>query len=93
MNLIEAIRSGKRIRRKLWAENLGDDDSWVLSTEPLTLLNEDLLAEDWEAEELTVRVTRNQFFRAFSQALTQTEISHTAQMSEVLQAMARSLGI
>ena len=68
MNLIEAIKTGKRIRRKLWAENLGED-TWILHPNHWNFLNEDILADDWEVYDMTVTVTLQQFDSAWDRAL------------------------
>lgn len=58
MNIIDAIRTGKRFRRA------NVTDVWFLSTTPHHFSVEDVLADDWEIEEQTVTVTRTQILAA-----------------------------
>lgn len=58
MNLIEAIKSGKRFRR-------GDESAWTFQMEDYHLSHEDILADDWEIEEPTISVTRSQVTAAW----------------------------
>lgn len=70
MNLIEAIKSRKRYRRKGelgWYDAVPDFSHYVFCTR-------DVLAEDWEleekaVEERTVTITREQFDTAWDNAL------------------------
>lgn len=62
MNLIEAIKSGKRFRRSSWTHPV-----WLEShtedklNHSLDLQIESVIADDWEVEEKTVTVTSSQF--------------------------------
>lgn len=60
MNLIEAIRSGKRFRRKSlknsWFPANQGQDKYIFQ-----LSVEDIVAEDWEVEQVAVTITREQF--------------------------------
>lgn len=58
MNIIDAIRTGKRYRRA------DVTDVWFLPTTPHHFSVEDVLADDWEIEEQTVTVTRTQVLAA-----------------------------
>lgn len=63
MNLLEAIKSGKRFYRKDWPS---------VGFEPITfeqldeLSKEEVLAEDWIIEEKEVTITASQFDKAVS---------------------------
>ena len=47
MNIIEAAKSGKRMRRDIW----GSDYGWFdFKKESLEMDGEDILAEDWTVE-------------------------------------------
>lgn len=66
MNVIEAIKSGKRFRRKSW-----NIDDWVSQDRddlPLRLNRGDVKADDWEIEERPVTITLSQFFEAWQKA-------------------------
>jgi len=63
MNIIEAIKSGKRFRRKAW-----NIDDWVSQDRddlPLRFTRGDVKADDWEVEEKPVTITREQFIAAW----------------------------
>lgn len=56
MNIIEAIKSGKRFRRIAW-----QTVDWVSQDYghlPLRMSREDIVADDWEVEEVPVQLTR-----------------------------------
>lgn len=65
MNLIEAVKSGKRFRRRSWSREFKINDipnGWHGPVYPdMCLVAErfdDLIADDWEIEEKRVEVTR-----------------------------------
>lgn len=62
MTIIEAVKSGKRFRRKGDASGL-----WGCVDEAISvrLYRADILAEDWEIEEPRVEITRAQLQEAF----------------------------
>jgi len=66
VNIIEAINSGKRFRRKVWDKDK-QQLSWneVYGTQPLEIAYGDAVADDWEVEETTVTITRTQFDEAW----------------------------
>lgn len=68
MNVIEAIKSGKRFRRASW--NPGD---WAEPHEAQEVLKntmfEALIAEDWEVESQVICVTKSQVCAAWSKAM------------------------
>lgn len=64
MNIIEAIKSGKRFRRRgqpRYLELFHDID--------LCLSAVDITADDWEVEEVRVTVSRSQFNAAWDKAI------------------------
>jgi len=69
MTLIEAIKSGKRFRRKVWDKDK-QHLSWneVYGTQSLEIAYGDAVADDWEIEEATVTITGAQFDAAWKQA-------------------------
>lgn len=89
MNLIEAMKSGKRYRRK------GETD-WYDATDyyqELVFLTTQILADDWEVEEVRVSITRAVFFRAYADALKETGTTDTYHMGEVVHYLAERLGL
>ena len=66
MNLLEAIKSGKRFYRKCWPS---------VGFEPITferldeLSKEEVLANDWVIEEKEVTITASQFTAAWANAV------------------------
>jgi len=68
MNIQEAIKSGKRFRRPDWFEycpaaDLRNPDGYY------EIWPDDLLADDFEVEEKSVTITREQFDAAWDNAL------------------------
>jgi hypothetical protein len=64
MNIIEAIKSGKRFKRKghaLWSD--GPKYSVMV-----TMDWSDIVADDWEVEEKMIEITHSQFFEAIDRA-------------------------
>jgi len=82
VNLIEAIKSGRRFKRRCWPEsdwlapisepeNSGMSVSRVLRNEIFksTIIVAELLADDWEVESQAVTITREQFEAAWREAI------------------------
>lgn len=91
MNIIEAIKSGKRFRRKSWKAN---EMTWIsqdLGDLPLQLTRGDIVADDWELKEEPVTITRTQFFEAYAHAV--AELPSNPTNSSVLEMMADRLGL
>lgn len=64
MNIIEAIKSGKRFRRKgqpRYLELFHDID--------LCLSAVDITADDWEVENVPVTITKEEFLKAWDRAV------------------------
>lgn len=83
MNIIEAIKSGRPYRRKLWAKATCQPPTlWCVKTidmcgqlqlvkddmESFAPQWDDLLADDWEIQEPTVTITKAQFYSAVDDA-------------------------
>ena len=69
MNLIEAVKSGKRFKRKthtLWNDNL-PDTIYEFSYRSI-------LADDWEIEERKIEITESEFDKALIEASQRTSI-------------------
>lgn len=76
MNIIEAIKSGKRFRRRLnsmwgapnfWYEALSEADIANRLSRPMWAY-EDLVADDWEVEQVPIAVTEAEFDAAWDKA-------------------------
>lgn len=70
MNIIEAIKSGKRFRRKtydIWWDAV--IKSYASQTATFNLMPADLIAEDWEIEEEKIEVTKTQLYEAYMNSL------------------------
>lgn len=61
MNIIEAIRSGKRFKRKDWQVYYENQQTWFS--------REDIVAFDWEVEDVPVTFTKEQFCEAWEKAV------------------------
>jgi hypothetical protein len=89
MTLIEAIKSGKRFRRKDWKI-----DDWVSQDRddlPLRLTRGDVKADDWEVEETVVTITDSDFERARERV--DKKIECEAYFSEYLKELKKELGL
>jgi len=60
VNIIEALKSGKRARRKSWEPHYG----WFMPHFRFDITREDILADDWEIEEKKVTITYGQLEKA-----------------------------
>jgi hypothetical protein len=82
MNIIEAIRSGKRIRRK-------SKGIWLEPKEGKYFSFDHILADDWEIEEKPVAITREQFDEAWKLVIQESKSwdSHLGPM------LAKELGL
>lgn len=95
MNIIEAIKSGKRIRRTAWIPSTSPE-YWTTSlSQAFTFTKEDLLADDWELEEASAQITSSGYFRAYEEALREVCITDTdyRQLNHVVNVMAEKLGL
>lgn len=66
MNIIDAIKSGKRFRRIEWSIH-----DWIAHDRndlPARLSRSDIIASDWEIESQAVTITREQFNAAWARA-------------------------
>jgi hypothetical protein len=68
MNIIEAIKSGKKFRRSIWYA-----EDWREPHEAEDVLRntmfEALIAEDWEVEQQVIPLTKTKVIEAWSKAL------------------------
>ena len=93
MNIIDAIKSGRPIRRRMPHEAMRNLNSWICSKHMLDCLSrgdmrpfskEDLFADDWEIEELMF--TEKDFWKAVN------GISWTLEQTFKVGELARALG-
>ena len=66
MNIIEAIKSGKRYRRKTF------HTTWFSMSDVVSWAQSDILADDWEVEQVPVTVTEDSFAAAWKRAVRKT---------------------
>jgi hypothetical protein len=65
MNLIEAIKSGRRFRRK----SQPNQGYWYQKGTGATFYEDDILADDWKVEQLPVTITKEEFLKAWDKAV------------------------
>lgn len=102
MTLLEAIRSGRPIRRKGWGHwykrrgcehndiYYRDDGSFDVA---LNVSPKIVIAEDWEIQEPTVTITRSQFWEAFESVAEDWEGQHFTISKNLALILARKLGL
>ncbi len=61
MNIIDAIKSGRRFKRK----SQPNQGYLYQAGAGVTFYEDDILADDWEVEQTPVTITREQFDKAF----------------------------
>lgn len=87
MNLIDAIKSGKRFKRREWSEYIelkyGIDTYIAYSAESI-------IAEDWEVEEKKIEITESQLLEAWQKAIMINEFNANYERFETLK---RELGL
>ncbi len=70
MNIIDAVKSGKRIKRSSWKSK----DYW----NPLNFDLEDIIATDWEIEERKIEITESEFDEIILEVSKTCEVYHLA---------------
>lgn len=87
MNIIEAIKSGKKFKRKTHINH-----RWMGANESDLLFEiEEILADDWEIEDTAIKITSRQFWDAYVKALRSEEA--IIQEGAVVGRMAKILGL
>lgn len=71
MNIQQAMKSGKKFRRKGWGSGFSSLEF------AYSLTKADILADDWEVEEVTVSITRQQFWDAIVTVQAERESERT----------------
>jgi hypothetical protein len=85
MNLIEAVRSGKPFKRKIW-NNPSFYPSFELAVNELS--SSDILADDWEIQEEKIEITRKQLRLAYNKVFSSVSGIETVCFKQ----LARELG-
>ncbi len=83
MNLIEAIKSGRRFKRKVWPHYPAEN----------TFCQNDIIADDWEVESQPVTITREQFDAAWRRALDVSENMQITTQHYLYELVVRELGL
>ena len=65
MNIVDAFRSGKNVRRKAWDAAFFNP---AAGGDEITLSSADIVANDWEVEEKTVTLTISDLSKAYDEA-------------------------
>lgn len=89
MNIIEAIKSGKRYRRRGelgWYDAANDYSDYVF---PLR----SIVADDWEIEQVPVTITPKQFDAAWDRALAASTTLREWNASELHYLLTQELGL
>jgi hypothetical protein len=91
MNIIEAVKSGKRIKRKGWPNK----NCWAQRDgyRMYRILEEDLLADDWEVEEKQVTITESDFSAALARTNNSFSIYAGPNICEYLGQLKKELGL
>jgi hypothetical protein len=69
MNILEAIKSGKRFKREGW-------DKFHSKSEYPNIDFDIILADDWETEPESVKVTKKQLLRAYLDSAKTDDVKH-----------------
>jgi len=91
MDIIEAIKSGKKYRRigeKHWYETAPDFSHYAFSTR-------DVLSDDWEIEQTSVTITRQQFDDAWVKSINDAlrVQTHPATLPYLRDLVAKEIGL
>jgi hypothetical protein len=90
MNLIEAIKSGKLFRRK----SQPNQDFWFRPMDSHSFTQDEILAEDWEVEEIEVTINKKEFHRAWKEALKKNETAFfPPSMQQLASFLEKELGL
>jgi hypothetical protein len=89
MNLIEAIKSGKRFRRK----SQPGSDIWFRPSDTHPFYQYEITADDWEVESQKATITREQFDAVWSKYVQRLDPADRQAMLEELDTVAKELGL
>lgn len=113
MNLIDAIKSGRPFRRKgvhsVYMKGVDSDElrqnesceALFLRSVPderISLMEVDILADDWEVQEATVTISASQFWEVWAEAMKYAEAANNvmqrgASPQEFAKELAQKLGL
>lgn len=94
MNIIEAIKSGKRFKRPDWPEWCSEADIRDPEGGYLDITHDALLADDWEVEEPLVSITREQLYKAYAESLQEIyDMTDIKPQTGVIRLMYQKLGL
>jgi hypothetical protein len=88
MNIIEAVKSGKRFRRTSWEGNV-----WFKTSDIVPWSKSDILADDWEVEEKQVTITESQFEEALNRTSDKFNLYNPPHICEYLSQLKKELGL
>ena len=89
MNIIEVFKSGKRFRRTSWEGNV-----WFKTSDIVPWSKSDILADDWEVEEIQVTITSKEFEAAWQRAMQKSNtLECLVKILEIRELVARELGL
>lgn len=88
MNIIDAIKSGKRYKRKAYREWYRPASPTSTCYSSLQYSDEDILADDWEVEPTPIVITREQFEATWYRARTRA-----ADWDKVYKILVEELGL
>lgn len=89
MNIIDAIKSGKRFMRK----SQPNQGFWYHAGSGLTFYVNDILADDWEIESEAVWITREDFDAAWRRAVDVSENMEIKTFHYLYELVVRELGL
>lgn len=96
MNLLEALKSGKKIRRKEYEFWIQPPKEYGLEWLGKYWMHTEVLADDWEIEDEPLKITRKDFWNAYSKAmhdsLASSDIKFEYYCGEVIQKIYKHLG-
>lgn len=90
MNIAEAIKSGKKCKRRPWKKK------WIDPTDRSHYINltfDDLAANDWEVEEKQVTITESHFESAVARATQSFSMYNPPHICEYLTQLKKELGL
>ena len=90
MNIIEAIKSGKKCKRRSWKKKWIDPKD---RSHYINLTFDDLAANDWEVEEKQVTITESHFESAVARANQSFSIYNPPHICEYLTQLKKELGL
>ncbi len=88
MNIIEALKSRKRVRRLCWL----DKHLWS-DTKNLLFTPGDVLADDWEIEEKKIEITESELNEIFDKVEGSSDGTYRLYANMIFKEIKRNLGL